>query len=493
MNGGKRMADDVRGWQGGLNNREVRKRRRPAVHGASHRKSHSPGRRFRKTSGKVSRLAYGLLVLSLALCWPGCSKKEAGEVAPVVTVQVATAETEKIERRISADAVIFPLRQAALVPKISAPVHKFFVERGSHVHANELLAQLENEDLAAAVTDNRGAYEQAQAAYETATKQSLPEEIQKAELDVKAEREAMQSSQKVYEAQQNLFKQGATARKNVEDASLAFVQARNQYDLARHHLESLQKFGREQELKAAEGQLTSARGKYLGAQAQLSFAEVRSPIDGVVTDRPLYSGEMAAAGSPLITVMDLSQVVARAHIDQQQAAMLKVGNPATLSVPGIADEVSGKVTMVSPALDPGSTTVEVWVQAANPHERIRPGASARVTAIAETVAKAVVIPAVAVLTAAAGGASVMVVDAQNKPHQKGVKIGIRDGEDAQVTEGLQAGERVVTVGAYDLSKEDPDVLEKTKVQIEAPPAAEHEKAGDESKGGAQGDAGGEKQ
>jgi RND family efflux transporter MFP subunit len=422
--------------------------------------------------------------------WPGCSQKEGGEVAPTVTVQVATAQTEKIERKISADAVIFPLRQAALVPKISAPVHKFFVERGSHVHADELLAQLENQDLVAAVTDNKGAYEQAQAVYETATKQSLPEEIQKAELDTKAAQEAMQATQKVYEGQQNLFQQGATARRNVEDANLAFIQARNQYDLARRHLESLQKFGKEQELKGAEGQLTSARGKYLGAQAQLSFAEVRSPIDGVVTDRPLYPGEMPAAGSPVITVMDLSQVVARAHIDQQQAAALRVGNPATISAPGIADDVSGRVTMVSPALDPGSTTVEVWVQAANPHERIRPGVSARVTVIADTVPKAVVIPAVAVLTAPDGGTSVMVVDAQNKPHQESVKIGIRDGDDAQVTEGLQAGERVVTVGAYDLSKEDPDVLKRTKVQIEAPPAVEQEKAGDDSKGGAQGDAGG---
>jgi multidrug efflux pump subunit AcrA (membrane-fusion protein) len=407
----------------------------------------------------------------------GCSKKEGGEGTPTVIVQVATAKTEKIERKISMDAVIYPLRQAALAPKISAPIRKFFVERGSRVHTGELLAQLEDQDLAAAVTDNKGAFEQAEAAYETATKQSLPEEIQKAQLDTKAAQEAMQSAQKVYQGQQNLFKQGATARKNVDDANLAYIQARNQYDLAFKHLQSLQKIGKEQELKSAEGQLTSARGKYLGAQAQLSFAEVRSPIDGVVTDRPLYPGEMPAAGSPLITVMDLSKVVARAHIDQQQAAALKVGNIAIILAPGIADDVPGKVTMVSPALDPGSTTVEVWVEAANPHEHIRPGVSAQVTIIGETVPNAVVIPSVAVLTAPDGGTSVMVVDAQNNPHQKSVKLGIRDGDKVQVTEWIEAGEHVVTVGAYELSKEDPDVLEKTKVQIETPAAPEPEKGG----------------
>jgi HlyD family secretion protein len=160
--------------------------------------------------------------------------------------------------------------------------------------------------------------------------------------------------------------------------------------------------------------------------------------------------------------------VVRAHIDQEQAAPLNVGDAARISVPEISGTIPGKVTMVSPALDPGSTTVEVWVQAANPQERLRPGGSAKLTIVAQAVPGAVVIPAVALLTAPDGSASVIVVDAQNKPLQKSVKIGIRNADEAQITEGLQAGERVVTVGAYDLSKEDPDVLAKTKVQVQEP-------------------------
>ena len=144
------------------------------------------------------RAALCVLLLVLPLI-SDCSRKESGEVAPIVTVQVTTAKIEKIELKISADALVYPLRQAALAPKISAPVRKFFVQRGSHVHAGELLAQLEDQDLRAAVTDTQGSYEQAQAAYETATKLTLPEEIQKAELDLKAAKEAMQTAQKVDE------------------------------------------------------------------------------------------------------------------------------------------------------------------------------------------------------------------------------------------------------------------------------------------------------
>ena len=119
---------------------------------------------------------------------------------------------------------------------------------------------------------------------------------------------------------------------------------------------------REAALKAAQGQLTSAEGKYKGAEAQVNYSEIRSPIDGVVTDRPLFAGETAAAGAPLITVMDTSVLLAKTHIAQSLAQQLKVGDGATVHVPGVADPVPAKVSMISPALDPGSTTVEVWLR-----------------------------------------------------------------------------------------------------------------------------------
>jgi HlyD family secretion protein len=194
-----------------------------------------------------------------------------------------------------------------------------------------------------------------------------------------------------------------------------------------------------------------------------------SPIDGVVTDRPLNPGEMASSTTPLITVMNLSQIVARAHIDQQEAAQLKVGNTATVSVPGQPGAVKGKVSLVSPALDVNSTTVEVWVQAPNPGERLKPGSGVRVEIVAQAVPHAIVIPAEALLTSSDGQTSVIVLDTENKPHKKKVKVGIRDVGDVQVTDGLQGGERVVTVGAFALSQEDDPILAKTNVQVQAPP------------------------
>ena len=218
--------------------------------------------------------------------------------------------------------------------------------------------------------------------------------------------------------------------------------------------------GKQQTLKSAAGQLESAKGKYLGAQAQLSYSEIRSPINGVVTDRPLYPGEMAAAGTPLLTVMDISSVIAKAHIPQNDAAALKVGDNGTMTVPGIEEPIEGKITVVSPALDPNSTTVEVWLKANNPKHALKPGTSVQLTITAQTIKDALVVPASSVITAPDGTTAVMLAGSDGRAHQKAVKLGIRNGDDVQILEGVAASDQVVASGAYGL----PD---KTRIKIAA--------------------------
>ena len=393
----------------------------------------------------------------------GCSSKKPEE--PTVSVQVVPVKKATIEQTVTSEAVLYPLAQSAIVPKISAPIKAFYVNRGSKVHAGQLLATLENRDLAAAAQDNQGTYDQAQAAYTIATASTLPEEIQKAQGDAQAAKVTLEAQQKLYDSREDLYKQGALPRKDLDQAAVALTQAKNQYELAQRHLDALMAVSKQQELKAAAGQLQSAKGKYLGAAAQLSYSEIRSPINGVVTDRSLYPGEMAAAGTPLITVMDTSSVIARAHIPQDQAALLKLGDKATITVPGEEDPIEGKVTVVSPALDPNSTTVEVWVKADNPKGRLRPGTSVKISMLARSVPNSLVIPAAAVLTAPDGGNYVMVAGSDNKAHQKTVKTGIRQGDQVQILDGLAEGERVITSGAYGL----PD---NTKIRIEAAPESD---------------------
>jgi HlyD family secretion protein len=400
-------------------------------------------------SGAVWRRGGTFAGFMALLLLASCSG-ESAEKETAVPVQVVSVEKTTLRRTVVGDAVLFPLQQSAITPKISAPVKTFLVKRGSRVRQGQLLAVLENRDLAAAAQDTKGGYDQAQAAYETTTAADLPQQIQKAQLDAQAAKQMLEAQQKIYESRQDLYQQGAMPRKELDQAGVDLTQARNQYEIAQKHLDALMAIGKQQVLKSAAGQLESAKGKYLGAEAQLTYSEIRSPIDGVVTDRPLYPGEMAAAGTPLLTVMDISQVIARAHIPQPEAALLKPGDKATITVPGEDRPFEGKITVVSPALDPNSTTVEVWVQATNPDQRLKPGTSVQVSMLAQTVPDALVVPAAGLLTAQDGSTSVMVVDSGNHAHRKSVRVGIRQGDQVQIVEGLQAGDRLVASGAYGL-------------------------------------------
>jgi HlyD family secretion protein len=426
------------------------------------------------TRGAASAFLHRGILCAIFLCLSflsSCSKNTA-EKEPVVPVQVATVEKTTLQHTVTAQAVLFPLQQSAIVPKISAPVKAFYVKRGGRVRKGQLLAVLENRDLAAAAQENQGAYNQAEATYATTTSAQLPEEIQKAQLDTQAAKQMLEAQQKIYNSRQELFQQGAIPRKELDQAGVDLTQARNQYQIAQKHLDALMATGKQQALKSAAGQLESAKGKYLGAEAQMSYSQIRSPIDGVVTDRPLYPGEMAAAGTPIVTVMDISQVIAKAHIPQPEAALLKVSDKATITVPGESEPVDAKVMVVSPALDPNSTTVEVWVQAKNPDQRLKPGTSVQVSMVAQTIPDALVIPAAALLTGQDGATSVMVVGADNRAHQKPVSVGIRQGDQVQITEGLQAGDHVVASGAYGL----PDNTQVTvAAQTEKPTEKPNEK------------------
>jgi HlyD family secretion protein len=333
------------------------------------------------------------------------------------------------------------------------------------VHAGQLLATLENSDLAAAALDNKGTYTAAQATFETATKATVPEDLNKAKLDLAQAKANLDLNQSIVNARTDLFKQGAIPGRDLDTAKATLVQAQAAYDIANQHLASLQNVSNQAAIKNAQGTLESAKGKYLGAEAQLSYTEIRSPISGVVTDRPLFAGETAASGAALITVMDTSALIAKLHIAQSQAQQLALGADAKLTVPGVADTVPAKVSLISPALDPGSTTVEVWLRVDNRKGALRSGTPVHASITGRTIANALTVPADAIQAAPDGTSKfVMVIAPDSTVHKKTVTLGIQTPADVQILSGITASDTVISSGGYGLD-------ENTQVKIGTDPNA----------------------
>lgn len=406
-----------------------------------------------------------LLTLAAVAALAACSKPKEAETEPVAPVQVAEVVREPIQRVVDADGILYPSDQASVMAKISAPVKSFNVKRGDHVAKDQLLATLENRDLVAAVAEAEQLYEQALAAQRNTTGAQLPEDVTKARQDAAASKEALDAAQKVYESRKQLFEEGALARRLVDEANVAYVQARSQFDIANEHLRALEGVGRREQTKSAQAQADAAKARYAAAAAQLSYSEIRSPLAGVVAERPLYPGEMASAGTPLITVVSITRVIARANVPVSQASFLRVGDAGTISQVESGVLLNGKVTVVSPAVSANSTTVEIWLEAANPDERLKPGATVHVSMLAQTIPDAIVIPAAALLPNEEGGVEAMVVGPRLVAHEREIEVGVRTSEKVQIVKGLNPGERVITGGGVGLE-------DGAKVRIAAAPPSD---------------------
>lgn len=410
-----------------------------------------------------------MCVCATLLAEVGCKQKPEETPAVQVTVEAEHPAVEPISEEIAADAVLAPLAQAALTPRISAPIRAEYVQRGARVRRGQLLVSLDARDLRASAEDSRGALTTAKANYTTAVGATIPEDLAKARGDVEQARAARDVARQAAEERRRLFGQGALSGREADAAQAAAVQADVAYAQAQKHLGAVESTTGRTSREAAQGQLTSAQGRLAGAEAQVGYADLRSPIDGVVTERPLFPGETASAGSPVVTVMNTSSLLAKLHVAQATAQQLGVGRPARVTVPGVADPVAATVSFISPALDPGSTTVEVWLKLPNQDGRFKAGTPVHVAITGNTVPGALVVPTTAILPAAEGvGTAVLVVGPNGTAHRKAVTVGIRTADDVQVLSGISAADLVITSGGYGLD-------EGAKVSVAKPGAAPEEK------------------
>jgi HlyD family secretion protein len=409
----------------------------------------------------LTMIAAGALLAGCGKAKPAADAPAAGGEAPEAPtpVTVEAANLGAIDHVVTADAVLYPINQANVTAKISSPVKRMLVNRGDHVRAGQLLAELESGDLAAAANESNSQLEQTQAAYQTLTGATVPEDKTKAQTDVETAKQVLDAAKKVYDSRVALQKEGALAQKLVDDAKVAVVQAQAQFDTAQHHLEALNQVSQRESIRGAQAQMNAAKAHYENSAVQLSYAQIHSPIAGVVSERLVYPGEMPPSGGPILSIVDISQVVARANVPVKEATSIRVGRPARIAGPD--GDLAGKVTVVSPSVDSSTTTVEVWVQLPNPGERLKPGGTVRVSIIAETIQNTIVVPATALLNSDEGGPKVIVIDKSSVAHERKISVGVRQGDRVQIVSGLTAGDQVVTSGGLGLE-------DKAKVTIQKP-------------------------
>ncbi|MDQ1728735.1 MAG: hypothetical protein QOD33_860 [Pyrinomonadaceae bacterium] len=402
----------------------------------------------------VVAVAAVALVSLIALLWKWRSAPvEEAAAAPVVSVRVAKVTKETIAAPVSAVGTIFPRAQATVAAKISAQIKTMSLLKNQVVRAGQVIATLESRDLVAQRNEAVAALNQERASERSVVTGTIPQtnaQDQKALRDAEAR---VRTARATYERRNVLYQNGGIAKKDLEASQMELTTAENELRLAQETVSLRTKALNPNDRALATARVQAAQQRVATLDAQLSYATIRAPITGIVTDQFQYQGEFAAAGGKLVNIADISQVIVKAPFADTVAAQIKVGDTArVLPTDTTGEQMTGQVTLVSRASDPANRTVEVWVTLANGAGHLRANGAAQVTAATLTRNDAIVVPATAVTLDASNASegTVMAVDAANVAHETKVTVGIRTADKFEITEGLQGGETVVIEGNFAL-------------------------------------------
>ena len=244
--------------------------------------------------------------------------------------------------------------------------------------------------------------------------------LEPAALSAGAQRRKAQAD---YERMQNLYKEGAVAEQDVENAEVT--------------------------LRAAEA--TEA-----AAQKRLDESTVRAPIGGVISQRAVDSGDRVKDGDFLFQLVNTSELEFEATVPSEYVGRVRPGAIAMLQVPGVDSALSGRVSRVNPTVDEATRQVKVYLTVPNRGGRLVGGLFASGRIVLRAVAGAVAVPSSAVRTGPGGRAYVLIV-ADGKVARREVTTGAVDelASLVEITAGLQGGETAIIGPASGLEVGEP--------------------------------------
>src|SRR5256714_7336490 len=373
----------------------------------------------------VVAIVFFALVVLVVWRWRKSKTEAEAEVTPVVSVKVAKAEKGSIAAPIVAVGTIWPREKADVGAKISAQIKTMALLKNKVVRAGEVIAVLESRDLQAQRAEAVAALNQARAEERSLVTGTIPKtnaEDQKALMDARAK---VNNARATFERRRTLYQKGGISQKDLEASQLELTTAEDELRLQEQTVALRGKSLNPNDRALAAAKTAQAQQHLATLDAQLSYATIRSPITGIVTDQFQYEGEFASNGGKLVTIADTSSVIVKAPFADTVAAQLKMGDAATV-VPTdtSAEEMRGQITLLSRSSDPTNRTVEVWVTLGNGARKLRANGAAQVTVFANSKSDAVIIPSAAVTLEASNAdeGTVMVVDAQNIAHEKKVTV-----------------------------------------------------------------------
>ena len=290
-----------------------------------------------------SRCVSALLVTAaLAALAAGCAPAEKkAEAAPeaVAGVEVRTAALANVADEVEAPGTVFAARTAEVAPRTMGTVEAVLVREGQSVKAGELLARLDDRELAAHAGAAKSALEAAQAARAEAMQGGAAAKAQADVAEKTYERFVYLRDQKSVSPQE--FDEVESRRRSAQ-AGLAAAEERQ---------------------KQADAGVARAREEERAAATASGYARIVAPFAGIVSRRMAEPGSMASPGVPLFVVEDAGRFRLRVQLEAASASLARTGVPARVRLDSLGDrEFEARVVEVEGGADPASHTIGVRLE-----------------------------------------------------------------------------------------------------------------------------------
>jgi HlyD family secretion protein len=343
--------------------------------------------------------------------------------------RLAAVEKGDLARSVVATGKVQPLTKVEIKSKASGIVKRLFVDYGDTVKEGQVLAELDREQLEAAVREARANLLAAEAAWERT-------KINAAGPDLPFLKSALERSRKLYA-------DGLIAPSLLEDADKAYQMALNAQTAARS------------QAAVSRAEVEKARAALERYETDLRYATITSPMDGLVLSRDVEVGDAVSSilvlGSQATLVMtlgDVSEVYVLGKVDEADIGKVYMGQRARIVVESFKEKsFEGKVTKISPLgkEKDNVTTFEVRVSIQNPGGELKTNMTANAEIILEEKKGVLIVPESAVVYDKDRKPSLEVPDpkAEGGKRKVAVELGISNGVKTELARGLKEGDKVV--------------------------------------------------
>ncbi|MBI4264632.1 MAG: efflux RND transporter periplasmic adaptor subunit [Acidobacteria bacterium] len=331
-----------------------------------------------------------------------------GPTGPM-TVEVALVSRGTVAQQLTGVGNLVGDATVAVVPRAAGRLQEIYVRLGDRITKGQRIAKIEDLELQEQVKQSEAALEVSRAT------------IRQREADLNL-------AQTNVERSRNLFARQLLPKQTLDDSEARYQAAVAQLDLAR-----------------AQNTQSTARLEEL--RINLANTNIMSPVNGFVARRAVDPGAFVGQNAPVVDVVDIGRVRLVVNVIEKDLKQIQAGDETRVEVDAYPGEVfTGRIARVAPVLDPATRTAPIEIEIPNPAFRLKPGMYARISITTDQRKETLVVPANAVVDLG-GRRGVLLANADSTVTFRSVRVGIEERTQIEILDGVNEGERIVTVGA----------------------------------------------